>query len=80
MSRDELAAAVLIGSLATWEVLHVRLSMRLMRRQPRWRGIVALVIPPLAPYWAIRAGDRAHAIAWGVTLLAWGVARLLFAR
>ncbi len=77
MLRDEVAAAVLIGSLAVWGVLHVHVAMRLVRRHPRWRGVVALILPPLAPYWAARTGDRVWAAAWGVSLLLWGLARLL---
>jgi hypothetical protein len=80
MSRDELAAAVLIGSLAAWGVLHVQIALRLLFARPRWRGLVALVFPPIAPYWAARSGDRARAVAWTASLLIWGTARVFLAR
>ena len=80
MSRDEVAAAVLIGSLAAWGVLHVQIALRLAQGRPRWRAVVALLFPPLAPYWAARAGDRVRAVVWVVALLSWGFARLFLAR
>jgi hypothetical protein len=80
LSRDELATALLIGSLAAWGVVHAQLSLALFRARPRWRGLVALLVPPLAPYWAARSGQRVRAVAWAVTLLTWIFARLFLAR
>jgi hypothetical protein len=79
MSKDELATAVLIGSFAAWGVLHVVVAWRLTLRRPWWRGAVALLVPPLAPYWAARSGDRWRATMWSVALATWGFARLLLA-
>ncbi len=57
--------AVLALGLATLVTTHVALAGRIfMRQRPRWRGIVALVVPPLALIWALRAGWRAIAAIW----------------
>jgi hypothetical protein len=79
-SRDELSAAVLIGSLAVWGVVHVQLALMVVRQGPRWRGAVALIVPPLAPYWAARSGRWVWAAAWLVAFFTWTVARVLLAR
>jgi hypothetical protein len=44
--------------------LHVALVAALLRRPPRWRAGAALLVPPLAPYWAFTAGMRWRAAAW----------------
>ena len=47
--KDIAATATLVLAFATWVTVHVALSARLMlRSQPRWRGLLALVVPPLA--------------------------------
>jgi len=80
MPRDELAAGVLILSFAAWGTVHVHTAMSLLQSRPRWRGPVALVVAPLAPYWAARTGRRARAVAWLALLAIWLVARALLAR
>ncbi len=80
MARDELAAGALIGSFAAWGVVHVLLVARLLAERPRWRGVLAIVVPPLAPYWAARAGRRVRAAAWIVALVIWVAARVWLAR
>lgn len=49
-------AVVLIGSFAALLTTHVAIVATLLRRPPRWRGLVALLPPvaPLAVYWALR--------------------------
>ncbi|HYJ08574.1 MAG TPA: hypothetical protein VEX18_06185 [Polyangiaceae bacterium] len=39
-----------------------------MRRKPWWRGLVALVIPPLAPFWGYEAELRGRVTLWVATL------------
>jgi hypothetical protein len=73
------AALILIGSFAAWGVAHVLLVARLAGERPRWRAPVALLVLPLAPYWAARAGHRVRAVLWCVAALTWILARLLLA-
>lgn len=45
-------------------VAHVTLVIGLLRRDPWWRGLVALVITPLAPYWGYEARLRGRVTLW----------------
>jgi hypothetical protein len=57
--------AGLVLGLATAITVHVALAGRIfLRQRPRWRGPVALVVPPLAIIWALRAGWRKIAVLW----------------
>lgn len=49
-------------------VAHVTLVIGLLRRKPWWRGLVALVVPPLAPYWGYEAKLRYRVTLWLATL------------
>jgi hypothetical protein len=80
MLRDEVAVGVLIASLAAWMTLHLLLAIRLARTGPWWRGPVACAVPPLAPYWAVRAGHRIWAAVWVLTLTVWVTCRVFFAK
>ncbi len=63
--KDTLITVALAVGLATLITAHVALSVRLfLRGRPRWKGLVGLVIPPLAVIWAFRAGWRATAALW----------------
>jgi hypothetical protein len=55
-----LATAVLF---ATWITAHVLLLLRLAP-VIRVRALVGLLVLPLAPYYALRAGLRRHAYLW----------------
>jgi len=72
--KDAIITAALALGLATLITAHVALVWRLSWQRPRWRGLVALVVPPLAVIWALRAGWRANALVWlaavGVYLIA----------
>ena len=56
--------------------VHVTLLGLIARQRPRYRAAVALLVPPLAPYWAWRSGVRVPVYVWGtaVLLYAFGVA------
>jgi hypothetical protein len=56
-------AAFALG-LATLITVHVSLVWRFLWLRPRWRGLVALVVPPLAVIWAFRAGWKRSATLW----------------
>jgi apolipoprotein N-acyltransferase len=78
MSRDELCAAALVLAFAVVVTAHVLLLAGLARRPPRWRALVALLVPPLAPYWGWRE-QRRRAVTWVAGAVAYG-ALLLWAR
>jgi hypothetical protein len=63
--RDKLVLATLVVGFATLLTAHLSLAARLaLRARPRWRGLVALVVPPLAPLWGFREGWKVTAILW----------------
>ncbi len=66
----------LVTAFALLVTLHVALVFRLVLRHPRWRGLVALVLPPLAPYWGMEAGMKRMAALWIVALSVYVVARI----
>ena len=62
--------AALALSSATLVTSHVVLAYRLVSdARPRWRGFVALVIPPLAPIWGYREGFRRTSTLWLAALV-----------
>jgi hypothetical protein len=50
-------------------VAHVTLVIGLLRREPWWRGLVALVVTPLAAYWGYEERLRGRVTLWVATLL-----------
>lgn len=63
--KDAILTVALVLAFATWLTTHVGLAGRLVLRQrPRWRGLVALVVPPLGLIWALRAGWTVIASLW----------------
>ncbi len=80
MPHDEIAASVLIGSLAAWGTLHGIVCAKVAGGGRWWRAPVAFVVAPLAPYWAARDGHRAWAGVWCLACLASLISRLTLAR
>jgi hypothetical protein len=63
--KDAIVTAGLGLGLATLITTHVALAGRLfLRQRPRWHGLVAFVVPPLAVIWALRAGWKGTAMLW----------------
>ena len=54
--RDSLLLGGLLLAFATLITVHIGIVFGLSQRHPRWRAALALFVPPLAPYWALRAG------------------------
>ena len=70
---------VLAGAFGMLDTAHVALFVALLRRPPRWRAIVALVVPPLAPFWGWEARQRFASAVWVFALLVYGLAVTLAA-
>jgi hypothetical protein len=66
-------AALVATDLAVFAGAHVTLLGSLALRAPRYRAIVALVVPPLAPYWAWRDGLKVRVYVWAATLTVYGI-------
>ncbi len=58
--------ALCFGLLVT---VHVHLAVVLLRDEPRWRALLAFVVPPLAPYFAFVARRRALGVTWVLALV-----------
>ncbi len=71
-------ALLLLLSLALGLLVtsHVALAALLVARRPRWRALLALVVPPLAPYWGWTEGLKIWSVLWlfSATLYAVGFA------
>jgi hypothetical protein len=74
--RDIVAGGAVLVSFAAFVTVHVALSGRLaMHAHPRWRGLVALVLPPFAPIWGFREGMTKLSYAWVIVLMVYVAAR-----
>lgn len=73
---DTVVLAALILAFAVWVTVHVALAIGLVRRSPRWRGPLALVCPPLAPYWGMETGMKRRSGVWLLALCVYIVARI----
>lgn len=64
-------ALLLVPSLAfgLFVTAHLALSAVLFWRKPRWRGLAALVFPPLAPVWGWSEGLRVWSALWLLALV-----------
>ena len=49
---DTIVVALLVVTFALGITTHVAIALGLAKRKPRWRALVAFVVPPFAPYWA----------------------------
>lgn len=75
---DAVVLGMLVVGFATLVTTHVALSFALLFfHPPRWRGLVALVVPVLAPFWGWREGRRKTVILWGTAALVYGVGFLI---
>jgi hypothetical protein len=77
-------ASLLVATTATalvlWIGLHGALLVLLARAKPRWRALVALIVPPLAPYWAWSDGARRPVYAWAGALAGYTLGLTLLLR
>ncbi len=63
----------LLVALIVFLGVHVVVVTRVARGSSARRALLALVLPPLAPFYAWEAGHSRYAIAWAVALLAYVV-------
>jgi hypothetical protein len=63
----------LASALTVFAAAHVALVAGLARRRAWGRAVVALLVPPLAPWWGYRAGLRVATIAWCAALALYAV-------
>jgi hypothetical protein len=73
---DLVVFVALVVAFALLVTVHVALAARLVLKHPRWRGLVAFIVPPLAPYWGMEAGMKKLATLWIVALSVYVVARI----
>ncbi len=64
MTRDRIELGLLVIAFATLLTTHVALTIGLARRAPRWRALVAFLVPPLAPWWGWQERMRARGVLW----------------
>ena len=77
--RDIVVVTLLLVSFAFVVTVHVAIALGLAKRR-RWQALVALVLPPVAPYLAWREHMRKRAILWALGVLSYGVMLLLASR
>jgi hypothetical protein len=63
----------LAATLAAFVAAHGILVVGLARRRAWGRAAIALVVPPLAPWWGYRAGMRGPSIAWCAALALYSI-------
>ncbi|HEY4122860.1 MAG TPA: hypothetical protein VGM56_33580 [Byssovorax sp.] len=61
---DAARTLALVATFATLAAIHVSITFGLCARRAPLLGAAALLIPPLAPYLALRGAMRGRAIAW----------------
>lgn len=75
--KDTVVVALLVVAFAWLVTTHVTIAVGLVRRRPRWRALVALVLAPSAPYWAWQERMRVRTVMWIASAVLYVVALLL---
>lgn len=78
--KDLLVFGALVVAAACLLTAHVAVLYGLARRTPRRDALLALVAPPLAPYWALQRGMRVRGAVWLLALGVYVIARVAAAR
>jgi hypothetical protein len=73
---DAFLLIVIVASFSLLATTHVALAAGLLGRKPRLRGLLALLVPPVAPYFGIRERMWTRSILWGLSLVVYIVARI----
>lgn len=72
--KDMVLMGVVVLAFAFLVTAHLAIAVGLVAKTPRWRALVALVVAPLAPYWAWRDHMRVRAGIWVVGLVLYVIA------
>ena len=80
MTRDEAVVIGLVVAFAALVTAHLSLVTGLARRPPWWRALVALVVPPLAPFWGFREGLHVRSGIWLASAAAYVLTRIIASR
>ena len=78
--KDTIVIGLLVVALAWLITVHVTIAVGLAKKPPRWRALVAFVVPVIAPYWAWREQMRTRAAMWMGGVVVYLVALLLASR
>lgn len=77
---DGVVLVALLVSFATLVSVHLAIAVRMVWRvRPRYRGLVALIVVPLAPLWAYEQRWRRMSATWVTALGIYLVARVVAA-
>jgi hypothetical protein len=74
MTRAELLLLVVLVAFASLVTVHVTLALGLSLRRPRWRALVAFVVPPFAPFWGFRERMWVRSAVWVVAAVTYVIA------
>lgn len=69
---DIILIVVIALAFALTVTAQVAILAGLLRRKLKWRALSALLMPPLAPYWAFTEGMRVRAVTWIVGAAVYG--------
>jgi hypothetical protein len=71
---DVILVSTLVASFATLVTAHLALAAGLFGKGPWSRGLAALLVPPLAPYFGFREKMWGRTILWALSLVTYVVA------
>ncbi|NUP09851.1 MAG: hypothetical protein HOW73_27710 [Polyangiaceae bacterium] len=75
---DAVLFALMVLTFAAFVTVHLVLVAALtFAHRPRWRGVAALVLPPLAAIWGWRAGRKRSVVLWGSAIVLYALVRLI---
>lgn len=75
---DFVLFGMMVVAFAMFVTAHIVLIFALVfAHRPRWRGLAAMVLPPLAPMWGWQAGRTKSVAIWSIGLGLYAVARIV---
>lgn len=75
---DAVVLGLMVFGFGLFVTAQVRLVIVLLfAGKPRWHGLAAFLVPPLAPFYGWKAGRKINAAAWVFALVLYGVGRLI---
>jgi hypothetical protein len=75
--KDTLVLAALLLAFATFLTTHLSIVVRMLWRVRPWhRGVLAMLLPPLVPFWAWRERWKRMVYLWFGALVVYGIARV----